>query len=176
MNGDIFNQDFIRIIGEFGVSFGLNRSVGQIYGLLYINEKPLSLDTIVLALKMSKGSVSLNIRELENWGAVKKIWVSGSRKDFYEANTDFINVIYKRIKVRFEKILNNFNSAIRDFEKKNTLSETQKQRLYQIREMQDIFQKITRNIPEEISIKEISKLAPMLSVLKSVLPKREKFI
>jgi len=45
-------------------------------------EKPLSLDTIVEKLKMSKGSVSLNIRELEKWDAVKKIWVNGTRKDF----------------------------------------------------------------------------------------------
>ena len=91
MNTENININFIRIVGELGASLGLNRSVGQIYGLLYMSDKPLSLDDLVSKLKMSKGSVSLNIRELERWEAVKKIWVSGSRKDFYEVNPDFIN-------------------------------------------------------------------------------------
>ncbi|MBN1384023.1 MAG: hypothetical protein JW983_03970 [Elusimicrobia bacterium] len=167
------NPDFIRIIGELGANLGLNRSVGQIYGLLYMSDKPVSLDTIVTTLKMSKGSVSLNIRELERWEAVKKIWVSGSRKDFYEARPDFMNIIYKRIKIRLEKILSTFNSALEDFEKKNSLNDTQKQRLTQIREMQDVFQKIAKTMPSEISIKKIEKIASTLSVLKSMLPVKE---
>lgn len=170
------NTDFIRIIGELGANLGLNRSVGQIYGLLYMSDKPLSLDTIVTALKMSKGSVSLNIRELERWEAVKKIWISGSRKDFYEARPDFINIIYKRIIIRLEKILNTFNSALADFEKKNSLNDIQKHRLTQIREIQDIFQKVAENMPQEISIKKIKKITSTLSVLKSILPGKEKLI
>ena len=166
------NPDFIRIIGEFGANLGLNRSVGQIYGLLYMSDKPLSLDTIVGKLKMSKGSVSMNIRELERWGAVKKIWVNGTRKDFYEANPDFINIIYKRAKMRTEKILNNFNSAIGGFEKKNSVSEIQRQRLSQIKEMQNIFRKIAQNLPDNISMPKIKKIISTLTVLKSVLPKK----
>jgi len=165
------NSDFIRIIGEFGANLGLNRSVGQIYGLLYMSDKPLSLDTIVEKLKMSKGSVSLNIREMEKWEAVKKIWVNGTRKDFYEANPDFINIIYKRTKMRTEKILNNFNSAIEGIEKKNSVSEIQKQRLSQIKEMQKLFIKIADNLPDEISAKKLTKVFSTLSILKSAVLK-----
>ena len=174
MKKNTFNQEFIRITGELGAGLGLNRSIGQIYGLLYMSDKPLSLDTIATTLKMSKGSVSLNIRELEKWEAVKKIWVNGTRKDFYEANSDFINIIYKRTKMRTEKILNNFNSAIEGFEKKNSVSEIQKQRLIQIKEMQNIFKKIARNLPDNISMPKIKKIISTLTVLKSVLPKKEK--
>lgn len=174
MKNNTSNQDFIRIVGELGANLGLNRSVGQIYGLLYMSDKPLSLDTIVEELKMSKGSVSLNIRELERWGAVKKIWVSGSRKDFYEADSDFINIIYKRIKGRMEKILNNFNSALYSFEKRNSLNKIQKQRLSQIKEIQNFFRKIKDVMPDNISIQKITKIISTLSVLKSVLPEKEK--
>ncbi|OGS44930.1 MAG: hypothetical protein A2539_04440 [Elusimicrobia bacterium RIFOXYD2_FULL_34_15] len=172
MNTDNLNINFIRIIGELGANLGLNRSVGQIYGLLYMNDEPLSLDDIVIKLKMSKGSVSLNIRELERWEAVKKIWVRGSRKDFYEVNPDFINVIYKRTNIRTKKILNSFNSAISDFEKNNSLSKVQKERLVQIKKIQGIFQSISNNLPENISLNIISKLSSSLSVLKSILPKK----
>ena len=168
MKNSNFNQEFIRITGELGAGLGLNRSIGQIYGLLYMSDKPLSLDTIVEKLKMSKGSVSLNIRELEKWEAVKKIWVNGTRKDFYEANSDFINIIYKRTKMRTEKILNNFNSAIEGFEKKNSLSEIQKQRLSQIKEMQNLFRKIAQNLPNEISLEKLRKSVSLLNTVKSL--------
>jgi len=168
MKNSNFNQEFIRITGELGAGMGLNRSIGQIYGLLYMSDKPLSLDTITATLKMSKGSVSLNIRELEKWEAVKKIWVNGTRKDFYEANSDFINIIYKRTKMRTEKILNNFNSAIEGFEKKNSLSETQKQRLSQIKEMQNLFRKIAQNLPNEISLEKLRKSVSLLNTVKSL--------
>ena len=168
MKNSNFNQEFIRITGELGAGMGLNRSIGQIYGLLYMSDKPLSLDTIVEKLKMSKGSVSLNIRELEKWEAVKKIWVNGTRKDFYEANSDFINIIYKRTKMRTEKILNNFNSAIEGFEKKNSLSEIQKQRLSQIKEMQNLFRKIAQNLPNEISLEKLRKSVSLLNTVKSL--------
>jgi len=168
MKNSNFNQEFIRITGELGAGMGLNRSIGQIYGLLYMSDKPLSLDTIVEKLKMSKGSVSLNIRELEKWEAVKKIWVNGTRKDFYEANSDFINIIYKRTKMRTEKILNNFNSAIEGFEKKNSLSKIQKQRLSQIKEMQNLFRKIAQNLPNEISLEKLRKSVSLLNTVKSL--------
>lgn len=174
MKNNTFNQDFIRTIGELGANLGLNRSVGQIYGILYMSDKPLSLDAIVEKLKMSKGSVSINIRELERWGAVKKIWVSGSRKDFYEADSDFTNIIYKRIKGRLEKIINNFNTAVSGFERKNILNETQKQRLLQIKEIQKLFEKIVYVMPDNISIQKVAKIISTLSVLKSVLPKKKK--
>jgi len=168
MKNSNFNQEFIRITGELGAGMGLNRSIGQIYGLLYMSDKPLSLDTITATLKMSKGSVSLNIRELEKWEAVKKIWVNGTRKDFYEANSDFINIIYKRTKMRTEKILNNFNSAIEGFEKKNSLSKIQKQRLSQIKEMQNLFRKIAQNLPNEISLEKLRKSVSLLNTVKSL--------
>ena len=168
MKNSNFNQEFIRITGELGAGMGLNRSIGQIYGLLYMSDKPLSLDTITATLKMSKGSVSLNIRELEKWDAVKKIWVNGTRKDFYEANSDFINIIYKRTKMRTEKILNNFNSAIEGFEKKNSLSKIQKQRLSQIKEMQNLFRKIAQNLPNEISLEKLRKSVSLLNTVKSL--------
>ena len=174
MKNDTFNQEFIRITGELGAGLGLNRSIGQIYGLLYMSDAPLSLDTITTTLKMSKGSVSLNIRELEKWEAVRKIWVNGTRKDFYEANTDFINIVYKRTKIRTEKILNKFNSAIEGFEKKKSISEIQKQRLSQIKEMQKLFMKIAQNLPDNISMPKIKKIISTLIVFKSILPKKEK--
>jgi len=67
---------------------GLARSAGQIYGLLYLSDKPLSLDDMVKLLSISKGSASMGTRHLANWGAIRQVWVPGDRRDHYEAVED----------------------------------------------------------------------------------------
>ena len=66
---------------------GLPRSIGEIYGLLFISRMPLSLDDLVTRLNISKGSVSQGLRMLKSLGAV--IEANGSnggteRRTYYE--------------------------------------------------------------------------------------------
>lgn len=63
--------------------------IGQIYAVLYLNDSPMCLDEIAESLAVSKASVSIGVRQLEGWRAVRKVWIKGDRKDFYEAETDF---------------------------------------------------------------------------------------
>lgn len=103
-------HNFIEGIGHLSSSLGFSKVMGQLYALLYFSEKPLSLDDMVKRLAISKGSASINIRELEEKGAVKKIWMKGSRKDFYEAETDLAKMVKNRIalsaKWRMDEIIN----------------------------------------------------------------------
>jgi DNA-binding transcriptional regulator GbsR (MarR family) len=78
---------------------GLNNVMAQLYAILYLSNKALSLDDMVERLKISKGSASVNIRALENYGAVRRVWIRGSRKDYYEADTDIMRVIMDRVKL-----------------------------------------------------------------------------
>jgi DNA-binding transcriptional regulator GbsR (MarR family) len=86
-------RKFIEAGGHTTQSFGFGRIIGQIYALLYMNPQPMCLDDIVEELGVSKASVSTSIRQLENWQAVKRVWVKGDRRDFYEAETDFRGVL-----------------------------------------------------------------------------------
>jgi DNA-binding transcriptional regulator GbsR (MarR family) len=86
-------RKFIEAGGHTTQSFGFGRIIGQIYALLYMNPQPMCLDDIVEELEVSKASVSTSIRQLENWQAVKRVWVKGDRRDFYEAETDFRGVL-----------------------------------------------------------------------------------
>jgi DNA-binding transcriptional regulator GbsR (MarR family) len=66
---------------------GLPKSIGQIYGLLYITTAPLSLDEIAERLDISKGSASQGLKFLRTTGAVRLCDDHGSRCDHYEAET-----------------------------------------------------------------------------------------
>ena len=99
MNADLqkTHDQFVEKMGFLGSLFGFSKLMGQIYGTLYLSSDPLSLNDIMDYLGVSKGSVSINIRELEKWGGCKKVWVKGDRKDYYEAETNFRNIINKRL-------------------------------------------------------------------------------
>ena len=119
-------------------------------------------------LKISKGGVSVNIRELERWGAVKKVWVQGSRKDFYVANSDFVNVGYVRMKNRMKKMLESAERNTADFEKKNELTESQRNKLNQIKEIVGIISSIIKLTPEEMPVSKLKKFVAVISTLKNI--------
>lgn len=66
---------------------GLPKSIGQIYGLLYISHVPLSLDDLAQRLDISKGSASQGLKFLRSTGAVRMCDDHASRCDHYEAET-----------------------------------------------------------------------------------------
>src|SRR5437867_8005969 len=86
-------RNFVEAGGHTTQSFGFGRILGQIFALLYLSPKPMCLDDIAAELSVSKASVSTTVRQLEGWAAVKRIWVKGDRKDYYEAETDFNAVL-----------------------------------------------------------------------------------
>jgi HTH-type transcriptional regulator, glycine betaine synthesis regulator len=90
-------NDFVLKMGELSTLFGFSHVLGQIYGLLYLTPGELSLDDIKDSLSVSKATVSLNIRELLKWGAVKRIWKPGTRRDYYEAEVDFLKIFNTRL-------------------------------------------------------------------------------
>ncbi|MFH1189215.1 MAG: hypothetical protein V1682_00815 [Candidatus Omnitrophota bacterium] len=89
---------FLTKINQMCGRFGLNNIMAQLYAILYLSAKPLSLDDMVERLKISKGSASVNIRALERYRVVRRVWVKGSRKDYYEAESDISKVIMDRIR------------------------------------------------------------------------------
>ena len=55
MNLPELHEEFVLHFGEMGSRWGINRTVGQIYALLYLGPNPLNADDIVDKLGMSAG-------------------------------------------------------------------------------------------------------------------------
>lgn len=75
----------IEAVGNLCRRLGLPRTVGQIYGLLYLSPAALSLEEIADGLGISKASASTGTRQLLSLGAIRKVWVPGNRRDHFEA-------------------------------------------------------------------------------------------
>ncbi len=108
---------FLESIGRISDAFGLNGFVAKLFGILYLNAKPLSLNELAEALGVTKGNVSINIRELEKWGAVKKVWIRGSRKDYYEAEIDIKKVILNKARASVGKRISEISDVIKESNK-----------------------------------------------------------
>ncbi|NQY33656.1 MAG: transcriptional regulator [Alteromonadaceae bacterium] len=74
---------FVMHCGEMGSRWGFNRTVGQMYGLLIIHEEALSAIEISETLNISRGNVSMGIKELQSWRLVKVLHKPKDRKEYY---------------------------------------------------------------------------------------------
>lgn len=81
-------ERFILHWGNMGDQWGVNRSVSQIHGLLYLSERPLTAEEIAERLAMARSNVSNSLKELLAWDLVRRVPVMGDRRDHFEAETD----------------------------------------------------------------------------------------
>jgi len=81
-------QQFVSHFGEMGSRWGINRTVGQIYALIFVSPKPLNADDIADALEFSRSNVSIGLKELQGWRLVKLKHLPGDRREYFEAPQD----------------------------------------------------------------------------------------
>ena len=81
-------QQFILHWGEMGTRWGINRTVAQIYALLFISARPLHAEQIRATLAVARSTISTGLRELQGWGLIQVVHVLGDRRDHFEALKD----------------------------------------------------------------------------------------
>lgn len=88
MNLPPLTQRFVLHFGEMGSRWGINRTVGQIYALLYVSAKPLNADEVGEALSFSRSNVSMGLKELQSWSLVRLIHQPNDRREYFQAPED----------------------------------------------------------------------------------------
>ncbi len=87
------NDSTVAGLGRLARFFGFSEVMGRLYGTLLMSPEALSLDDLADTLRISKGSVSMNMRALERWGMANEVWMRGERKKYYQAESDLWQVI-----------------------------------------------------------------------------------
>ncbi len=78
----------INSIAETMDLYGINRSVGNLYGIMLFKDS-MTLDEMRQELQMSKPSMSAGVKKLQEYDIVKQRLTRGSRKQHFEAEKDF---------------------------------------------------------------------------------------
>ena len=82
------NRQFVAHFGEMGSRWGINRTVGQIYALIFLSPQALNADEIAETLEFSRSNVSMGLKELQSWRLVKLLHRTGDRREYFEAPSD----------------------------------------------------------------------------------------
>jgi DNA-binding transcriptional regulator GbsR (MarR family) len=107
-------QKFILHFGEMGSRWGINRTVGQMYALLYVSGKPLNADEIAEHLQFSRSNVSMGLKELQSWRLVKLMHLQGDRREYFEPPKDVWDIFKALIEERRRREVEPTLSMLRD--------------------------------------------------------------
>jgi DNA-binding transcriptional regulator GbsR (MarR family) len=99
---------FVRIAGVLN----LPRSVGELYGILFISPEPMCIDDLMRKLKISKGSTSQGLKILRSFGAVNPVYVEGDRRDFFTAESESRKIIAGFVNEQIRPQLDNVKERV----------------------------------------------------------------
>ena len=96
---------------DYFVSFvqilGLPKSIGQIYGLMFVTTEPLAMDDIIERLEISKGSASQGLATLKGLGAILPIQIEGDRREHFRADLEVSRIVNHFFEENLEPRLEN---------------------------------------------------------------------
>jgi DNA-binding transcriptional regulator GbsR (MarR family) len=107
-------QKFVLHFGEMGSRWGINRTVGQIYALLYVASEPLNADDVGEALGFSRSNVSMGLKELQSWGLVRLIHQPNDRREYFQAPEDVWTIFRTLAAQRRKREIDPTLSMLRD--------------------------------------------------------------
>jgi DNA-binding transcriptional regulator GbsR (MarR family) len=100
-------------VGGLMEAWGFKRNMGRLWTVLYLEDRPLSAPEICERLALSTGAVSMLLTELGQWGAARKTWVVGERREHYEAETSIWKMVSRVFR---ERELRWIQTALEQFE------------------------------------------------------------
>ena len=109
-------QEFILHFGEMGSRWGINRTVGQIYALLFLSPQPLNADTITEALGISRSNTSMGLKELQSWNLVRLRHLTGDRRDYFTTPDDLWEIVRTLVAERKKREIDPTLTKLRELE------------------------------------------------------------
>lgn len=102
----------IESIGKNMDLYGITPSIGYLYGNMYFNQEPVTLDEMSHTMGMSKTSMSTGMRTLHDLKMINKVWGKGSRKDLYEVVPDWHQNFADFFSIKWRKAVEQNKNAL----------------------------------------------------------------
>jgi DNA-binding transcriptional regulator GbsR (MarR family) len=164
-------QKFIIHWGEMGERWGINRTVAQIHGLLYLSPTPLNAEEISQTLSVARSTVSVGLHELQSWGIIKVVHTLGDRTDRFEVQGDvwemFRQIVDYRKRREVDPTLSMLREAAAESDQDNTDPHS-KQKMAEMLEMFETADSLytqAQNVPT----KTILRIARMNNIVQKLL-------
>ena len=136
-------QQFVSHFGEMGSRWGINRTVGQIYALLYVSGRPLNADDIAETLNFSRSNVSMGLKELESWRLTRLQHLPNDRREYFSAPDDVWAIFRSLAEERRKREIDPTLSMLRDALMAIPSSDEDRHAQRRMREMHDLIELTT---------------------------------
>jgi DNA-binding transcriptional regulator GbsR (MarR family) len=156
-------QSFVLHFGEMGSRWGINRTVGQIYALLYVSPEPLNADQIVEALGLSRSNVSMGLRELQAWNLVLLRHLPGDRRDYFTTPDDVWQILRVLAEERKKREVDPTLSVLRELLMQKPTTEAEQHAQARMAEMYGLIERLTTWY-EDVKRLETERLAALLAL------------
>jgi DNA-binding transcriptional regulator GbsR (MarR family) len=156
-------QSFVLHFGEMGSRWGINRTVGQIYALLYVSPTPLNAEQIVEALGVSRSNVSMGLKELQGWNLVLMKHIPDDRRDYFTTPDDVWLILRTLAEERKKREVDPTLSVLRELLMQSPGSEEERHAQARMAEMHGLIERLTTWY-EDVKRLETERLAALLAL------------
>lgn len=136
-------ESFVLHFGEMGSRWGFNRTVGQMYALLVVSKDPLTANDLAEELNISRGNVSMGIKELQSWQLISTRHFPGDRKEYYQALGSIWDMAMKVFEERRKREVDPTLSLLRDVLLQKPGNEADEYAQQQLHEIHDLLETVT---------------------------------
>ncbi|WP_370679115.1 GbsR/MarR family transcriptional regulator [Comamonas sp. GB3 AK4-5] len=136
------NRQFVSHFGEMGSRWGINRTVGQIYALLYLSPRALNAEEIAETLEFSRSNVSMGLKELQSWRLVNLRHHPGDRREYFEAPQDVWEIFRRLAEERRRREIEPTQSMLRSALLESAQSEDEQHAQQRMQEMYQLIEKL----------------------------------
>jgi DNA-binding transcriptional regulator GbsR (MarR family) len=126
-----------------GSRWGINRTVGQIYALLFLSSEPLNAEDIVERLGVSRSNVSMGLKELQSWNLVRLQHKPGDRRDYFSTPDDIWQIVRTLVEERKKREIDPTLTLLREVLMQEPASVEERHAQARMREMHDLFELLT---------------------------------
>ncbi|MDQ6881765.1 MAG: GbsR/MarR family transcriptional regulator [Pseudomonadota bacterium] len=147
-------RQFVSHFGEMGSRWGINRTVGQIYALIFVSKRPLNADDIAEALEFSRSNVSVGLKELQAWRLVRLKHLPGDRREYFDAPSDVWEIFRVLAQERRRREIEPTLSMLRMALLETPSSDTERHAQERMRQMHDLIDRLMTWFDD------VQKLAP----------------
>lgn len=163
MNLPPLTQAFVLHFGEMGSRWGISRTVGQIYALLFLAEEPLNADEITEKLGFSRSNVSMGLKELSSWRLVRLQHKPGDRREYFSTPEDIWEIVRILAEERRKREIDPTLSMLRQALVETPATPVERHAQDRMAEMHDLIELITR-WSQDIQKLETETLIQLLEV------------
>lgn len=154
---------FVLHFGEMGSRWGINRTVGQVYAVLFLAREPVCADQLVEALGVSRSNVSMALKELHSWDLVRLRHIPDDRRDFYTTPEDIWAIVRTLVEQRKKREVDPTLSVLRGLLMETPASEEERHAQSRMKDMHEVIELMTAWYAD-IERLETERLVQLLSL------------